>query len=266
MWGTVVEHARGARSRFAYSRWGRVVCGPCLAWGRGAVAPSYVVASERGPVAVCRWHRYDDEGSVAGRVIVEHRLVDAYGVDLLSTGRLRRRLSGAELHGDRCRRGADSCSSSRWCSVCSGSSCPWLMFLLIAGVVVQSSSAWTASCCLCSGEMTVTTEVWKWRMGPTLHQEGMSGMDTEARGSASEFEPVTIPVPTDEPVPVSPTPTSEPTREPEPVGAPPRIRVACVGADPLCCVHGRVTRRLDDLAAGRINDRFVAERFGQADG
>lgn len=45
-------------------------------------------------------------------------------------------------------------------------------------------------------------------------------MDIGDPKEVREIEPVTIPVPTDEPVPVSPAPTSEPTREPEPVGAP----------------------------------------------
>lgn len=92
MWGTVVEHARGARSRFAYPVRVRLVCGPCLAWGRGAVAPSFVVASDRGPVAVCRWHRLTTKGLSQDASIVQHRLLDAYGVDLLPTGHLRRRL------------------------------------------------------------------------------------------------------------------------------------------------------------------------------
>ena len=43
MWGRVIEHTRGARSRFAYPARLRLVCEPCLALGAGAVTPVRVL-------------------------------------------------------------------------------------------------------------------------------------------------------------------------------------------------------------------------------
>ena len=53
MWGTVVEHQRGARSRFAYPARLRLACGPCLHAGAGAVDPLTVVDRGGTLTALC---------------------------------------------------------------------------------------------------------------------------------------------------------------------------------------------------------------------
>ena len=47
MWGRLIEHPFGARSRFAYPARLRLVCGRCLALGAGAVTPVMVLGEPR---------------------------------------------------------------------------------------------------------------------------------------------------------------------------------------------------------------------------
>ena len=77
MWGRVIEHTRGARSRFAYPARLRLVCGPCLAVGAGAVTPVRVLG---------------DHGSLTGRL--PNALVRSGG----SCGPGRRRRGGTPVH------------------------------------------------------------------------------------------------------------------------------------------------------------------------
>jgi hypothetical protein len=87
MWGTVVEHQRGARSAVAYPARLRLVCGPCLASGRGAVEA--VSATDRGgPVVVgCRRHRPVGPGT-RGADELQAELLSTYAVDLLPIQRV----------------------------------------------------------------------------------------------------------------------------------------------------------------------------------
>ena len=56
MWGTVVEHARGARSQYAYPARLRLVCGRCLQAGAGAVDPTGVLETGGASTALCAEH------------------------------------------------------------------------------------------------------------------------------------------------------------------------------------------------------------------
>jgi hypothetical protein len=88
MWGTVVEHARGARSQYAYPARLRLVCGECLAAGMGAVDP--VIVAGAGPLlAVCERHRSDVRGipSIPADQI-QAELLSTYGVDLMPIERI----------------------------------------------------------------------------------------------------------------------------------------------------------------------------------
>jgi hypothetical protein len=96
MWGTVVEHARGARSEFAYPARLRLVCSPCLR--TGAIVDPVTVAPGSPLVPLCDRHwRSNGAGHLRARA-VEAQLLAAYGVELLPKPtlpkRLQRRLSG----------------------------------------------------------------------------------------------------------------------------------------------------------------------------
>ncbi len=80
MWGSVVEHSRGARSQFAYPARLRLVCGRCLAAGDGAVTPARAREWEgvdQRPVRSARRRFPDDPGrercAAGAAVHVRHR-------------------------------------------------------------------------------------------------------------------------------------------------------------------------------------------------
>jgi len=84
MWGTVVEHASGARSEFAYPSRLRLVCGTCLGEGRGVVEPSFIIGW--GGVrlsARCSRHAKGEMGDTRPAAEVQAVLLSSYSVDLL---------------------------------------------------------------------------------------------------------------------------------------------------------------------------------------
>ena len=87
MWGTAVEHDRGARSEWAYPSRLRLVCATCLNQGRGAVVPSVVVGS--GPCeALCVRHAIGRKGPRAKTTDVQAALLSSYAVDLMPLERV----------------------------------------------------------------------------------------------------------------------------------------------------------------------------------
>ena len=94
MWGSVVEHARGARSQFAYPARLRLVCGRCLAAGFGAVEPVRAREWEGVITAVCDRHA---GGFLTTRAAteVQQELLSTYAIDLLPIERLRLALTPA---------------------------------------------------------------------------------------------------------------------------------------------------------------------------
>ncbi|MGE5225606.1 MAG: hypothetical protein ACM3OO_01895 [Planctomycetaceae bacterium] len=89
MWGTVVEHRRGARSSVAYPARLRLVCGPCLSSGAGAVEAA-AAADRGGPVIVgCRRHRPAGPGTKSAEDL-QAELLSTYAVDLLPIDRVAR--------------------------------------------------------------------------------------------------------------------------------------------------------------------------------
>ncbi len=90
MWGTVVEHARGARSAKAYPARLALVCGPCLRVGL-VTSPSIVVG-EAGPLtALCHFHQRRDRRPGRPAEEIQAELLDAYGVEPLPRSRIARR-------------------------------------------------------------------------------------------------------------------------------------------------------------------------------
>lgn len=87
MWGTVVEHDRGARAEISYPARLRLVCAPCLAAGRGAIEPTFVVGTEQ-LVAVCLRHTFGASGPRASASAVQAELLSTYAVDLLPLERV----------------------------------------------------------------------------------------------------------------------------------------------------------------------------------
>ncbi|MEO8293714.1 MAG: hypothetical protein ABI635_11340, partial [Actinomycetota bacterium] len=90
MWGTVVEHARGARSRFGYPARLRLVCGPCLAAGAGAVVPTAVVVTGEELDAVCKRHLDGRLGAMTPAKEVQTELLATYGVEVMPIDRFPR--------------------------------------------------------------------------------------------------------------------------------------------------------------------------------
>ncbi len=90
MWGTVVEHQRGARSRLAYPARLRLVCGQCLYMAEGAVDPTSVIDSGGAFTAVCARHRGGIAGSSWPADQVQSELLSTYGVDLMPIERIDR--------------------------------------------------------------------------------------------------------------------------------------------------------------------------------
>ncbi|MGZ4149036.1 MAG: hypothetical protein ACXVQJ_03240 [Actinomycetota bacterium] len=89
MWGTVVEHQRGARSSVAYPARLRLVCGACLASGAGAV--DAVSATDRGGSVVAGCHRHRPVGAGTRTPDdLQAELLSTYAVDLLPIDRVAR--------------------------------------------------------------------------------------------------------------------------------------------------------------------------------
>jgi hypothetical protein len=88
MWGSVIEHAHGARSEFAYPARLRLVCGRCLE--RKHVRDPVTVLEVDGSLAPrCGTHAGARRGTPAADV--ERELLATYGVDLLPRPRISRR-------------------------------------------------------------------------------------------------------------------------------------------------------------------------------
>jgi hypothetical protein len=88
MWGRVIEHARGARSEYAYPARLRLVCGPCLEQGQIVDPTSVVEDTWLIPLCTRHWH-----SKGVGRVpasTVQAELLATYGVELLPRPQLRR--------------------------------------------------------------------------------------------------------------------------------------------------------------------------------
>ncbi len=90
MWGRVVEHSRGARSRFGYPARLRLVCGPCLAAGAGAVDPTAVLGTGGELNAVCRRHLDGLQGPTTPAEEVQAELLATYSVEVMPIERFRR--------------------------------------------------------------------------------------------------------------------------------------------------------------------------------
>jgi hypothetical protein len=92
MWGTLVEHERGARSRLAYPARLRLVCGACLSAGAGAIDPKTVVDSDGVLTAVCTKHSKGVTGPSWPADQVQAELLSTYGVDLMPIERVAKSL------------------------------------------------------------------------------------------------------------------------------------------------------------------------------
>jgi EAL domain-containing protein (putative c-di-GMP-specific phosphodiesterase class I) len=88
MWGTVIEHERGARSEFAYPARLRLVCGLCLGEGRGAVEPVAVFASGTLLAPMCKRHAARRSGPTRPASEVQAALLSSYAVDLMPIERV----------------------------------------------------------------------------------------------------------------------------------------------------------------------------------
>lgn len=87
MWGRVIEHEAGARAQKAYPARLRLVCGACLASGRGAVDPVRVLPGASGLAAACAAHADGAPGAIDARK-VQSELLATYAVDLLPLERV----------------------------------------------------------------------------------------------------------------------------------------------------------------------------------
>jgi hypothetical protein len=88
MWGTVIEHGRGARSEYAYPARLRLVCSPCLE--EGVIVDPVSVIPDAYLVPLCDRHwRSHGHGQLEASSIQEE-LLATYGVELLPRPRLAR--------------------------------------------------------------------------------------------------------------------------------------------------------------------------------
>ena len=87
MWGTVVEHARGARAETSYPARLRLACAPCLVAGRGAI-DSGVRRRDDELVAVCLRHAFGASGPRVSASDVQAELLSTYAVDLMPLERV----------------------------------------------------------------------------------------------------------------------------------------------------------------------------------
>jgi hypothetical protein len=92
MWGTVVEHTRGARSSFAYPARLRLVCATCLRRGRGAIQPTVVRRADSELVAYCARHAVARRGDLRPAAELEAELLGVYGVEPMPLERIARQL------------------------------------------------------------------------------------------------------------------------------------------------------------------------------
>ena len=81
MWGSVIQHARGARSEFAYPARLRLVCMRCLE--RGAVVDPTVVIGNRDPRPLCTRHARGKNGPRVPADQIQAELLSTYAVELL---------------------------------------------------------------------------------------------------------------------------------------------------------------------------------------
>jgi hypothetical protein len=101
LWGTVVDHELGARAEFAYPARLRLVCGPCLAAGLGAVDPVSVVARGEVMLPRCERHLLHPEREEVHDPVpadrVREELLGAYAVEALPVERVARSLRRLRL-------------------------------------------------------------------------------------------------------------------------------------------------------------------------
>lgn len=84
MWGTVVQHANGARSELAYPSRLRLACEPCMGEGRGVVEPTVVTRGDGDAwSARCSRHAKGEVGETRPAAEVQAALLSSYSVDLL---------------------------------------------------------------------------------------------------------------------------------------------------------------------------------------
>jgi hypothetical protein len=98
MWGTVVEHVQGARAETSYPARLRLACAPCLAAGRGAIEPAFVVGTTQ-LVAVCLRHALGASGPRASATDVQAELLSTYAVDLMPLERVSGPLKARRVNG-----------------------------------------------------------------------------------------------------------------------------------------------------------------------
>jgi hypothetical protein len=88
MWGTVIEHGRGARSEYAYPARLRLVCSPCLE--EGVIVDPVSVVPDACLVPLCERHwRSHGHGHLEASSVQEE-LLATYGVELLPRPKLAR--------------------------------------------------------------------------------------------------------------------------------------------------------------------------------
>ena len=84
MWGTVVQHANGARSELAYPSRLRLACEPCMGEGRGVVEPTVVTRGDDDTLSArCSRHAKGEMGETRPAAEVQAALLSSYSVDLL---------------------------------------------------------------------------------------------------------------------------------------------------------------------------------------
>lgn len=88
MWGTVIEHDRGARAQLAYPARLRLICSTCLGEGRGAVDPSFVIGSDTSLIPLCTRHAIGRRGARRRATQVQADLLSSYAVDLVPIERV----------------------------------------------------------------------------------------------------------------------------------------------------------------------------------
>jgi hypothetical protein len=87
MWGTVIEHARGARAEFAYPARLRLVCSLCLQGG--SIVDPVTVVEDTSLIPLCDRHsRSHGDGHLPASA-VQAELLATYGVELLPRPKLR---------------------------------------------------------------------------------------------------------------------------------------------------------------------------------
>jgi len=98
MWGTVIEHAHGARAEFAYPARLRLVCTPCFR--AGSIVDPATVAAASPLLPLCGGHWRSNGAGQQKASVVEAELLATYGVDVLPrqpTRPRRRRLRSPQV-------------------------------------------------------------------------------------------------------------------------------------------------------------------------